>query len=145
MNGYLIVKYLHIVAVILMIGGVFARQLVRGAARKSDDVKLAASFTQMARRLDSIMVIPGGNATLVLGVILALIAGFPILTSYCLISHLIGLRLGTGRLLKGRRSFTEASKPCSLGAQQGSQENPTRYKPFIPDFSAISLQKSVTF
>ena len=78
MNWYLIVKYLHIVAVILMIGGIFARQLVRGVARKSDDVKLVASFTQLARRLDSITVIPGSTATLVLGVLLALIAGFPI-------------------------------------------------------------------
>ena len=78
MNGHLVVKYLHIVAVIFMIGGIFARQLVRGVARKSDDVKLVASFTQLARRLDSIMVIPGSTATLVLGVLLALIAGFPI-------------------------------------------------------------------
>ena len=78
MSGYLIVKYLHIVAVIMMIGGVFARQLVRGVASKSADVNLIAAFTLLARRLDSIMVIPGSNATLVLGVILALMAGLPI-------------------------------------------------------------------
>lgn len=78
MNWYLIVKFLHILAVIMMIGGVFARQLIRGVAKKSDDIKLVASLTQIARRLDTIMVIPGSNATLVLGIPLALIARSPI-------------------------------------------------------------------
>jgi uncharacterized membrane protein len=96
MNWYLIVKYLHIVAVILMIGGIFARQLVRGVAKKSDDVGLVASFTKMARRLDSIMVIPGSNATVILGVILALMVGLPILgflqgatTDWLLVSNIM--------------------------------------------------------
>ena len=78
MNWYLIVKFLHILAVIMMIGGVFARQLIRGVAKKSDDIKLVASLTQIARQFDTIMVIPGSNATLVLGIPLALIARIPI-------------------------------------------------------------------
>ncbi len=78
MNWYLAIKFLHIVAVIMMIGGIFARQLVRGVAKKTDDVKLVASHTQVARRLDTLMVIPGSNAAMVLGIILALMTGFPI-------------------------------------------------------------------
>ncbi len=78
MNWYLVVKFLHIVAVIMMVGGVFARQLVRGVAKKTDDVKLVASHTHVARRLDMLMVIPGSNAAMVLGIILALMTGFPI-------------------------------------------------------------------
>jgi len=59
MNWYNLVKFLHIAAVIMMIGGVFARQLVRGTAKKSDDVKLVVSLTQVAGRIDRTMVIPG--------------------------------------------------------------------------------------
>ena len=78
MNWYLVIKFCHIIAVIMMIGGVFARQLLRGVAKKTDDVKLVASLTQIAGRPDRLMVIPGSNATLVLGIPLALIARIPI-------------------------------------------------------------------
>jgi uncharacterized membrane protein len=47
MNCYLIVKFLHIIAVTITIGGMFARQLVRGIAKKSDDVKTVASLTEV--------------------------------------------------------------------------------------------------
>jgi uncharacterized membrane protein len=77
MNWYLIIKFLHIIAVIMMIGGVFARQLVRGVAKKSDDIKLIAILTQIARRLDTTMIIPGSNAALLLGIPLAFIAKIP--------------------------------------------------------------------
>jgi len=78
MNWYNFIKFLHIVAVIMMVGGVFARQLVRGIAKKSDDVKVIASLTQVAGRLDRVMVIPGGNIVLVTGVILAFMLKWPI-------------------------------------------------------------------
>lgn len=78
MNWYLIIKFLHILAVITMVGGVFARQLVRGIAKKNDDVKQVASLTQVAGRIDRVMVIPGSNSVLVLGIVLALIIRAPI-------------------------------------------------------------------
>ena len=78
MNWYLAIKFCHIIAVIMMIGGVFARQLLRGVAKKTDEVKLVASLTLVAKRLDTIMVIPGSNATMILGILLALIARLPI-------------------------------------------------------------------
>ena len=68
MNWYLAIKFLHITAVIMLIGGVFARQLIRGVAKKSGDIKLVASLTQIVRRLDTTMIIPGSNAALVLGI-----------------------------------------------------------------------------
>jgi hypothetical protein len=61
-----------------MVGGIFARQLVRGIAKKSDDVKVIASLTQVAGRLDRAMVIPGSNLVLVFGVILAWMLKWPI-------------------------------------------------------------------
>ena len=78
MNWYLIVKFLHILAVTITIGGMFARQLVRGIAKKSDDVKTVASLTQVVHRLDRAMVIPWSSAMLVFGIILAVMLKWPI-------------------------------------------------------------------
>lgn len=50
MNEYLVVKYVHILAVAITIGGMFARQLVRGFAKRSDDIKTVASLTPVALR-----------------------------------------------------------------------------------------------
>lgn len=78
MNWYLIIKFLHILAVTITIGGMFARQLVRGIAKKSDDIKTVASLTNVAVRIDRTMVIPWSNAILVFGIILAVIQKWPV-------------------------------------------------------------------
>jgi uncharacterized membrane protein len=78
MNWYLIVKFLHILAVTITTGGMFARQLVRGIAKKSDDVKTVASLTEVVVRIDRSMVIPWSNAMLVFGIILALMLKWPV-------------------------------------------------------------------
>ena len=78
MNWYLIVKYLHILAVTITTGGMFARQMVRGIAKKNDDVKAVATLTQVAHRIDRMMVIPWSNTILIFGVILAVMMKWPI-------------------------------------------------------------------
>jgi uncharacterized membrane protein len=78
MNWYLVVKYLHITAVAITIGGMFARQLVRGLARKSDEIKTVASLTQAAVRMDRAMVIPASNLMILFGIVLAVIQKWPI-------------------------------------------------------------------
>jgi len=78
MNWYLIVKYFHILAVAITLGGMFARQLVRANARKSDDVKVVASLTHLAVRLDRTMVIPWSNIMILMGIVLAVIQKWPI-------------------------------------------------------------------
>src|SRR5215510_10509742 len=78
MSWYNFFKLLHILAVVMMVGGMFARQVVRGIAKKSEDVKVIASLTQVAVRLDRVMVIPGSNLVLVFGVILALMLKWPL-------------------------------------------------------------------
>jgi len=78
MNWYLIIKYLHIIAVAITIGGMFARQLVRAIAQKSDDVNAVASLTRVAVRMDRAMVIPGSNIMILMGVILAIMQRWPI-------------------------------------------------------------------
>ena len=78
MSWYLIVKYLHIVAVTTTTGGMFARQLVRDIAKKSNDVKTVASLTQAATRIDRVLIIPWSSIILPLGIILAVMMKWPI-------------------------------------------------------------------
>src|SRR5690349_3391859 len=78
MNWYLIVKYLHIIAVTITVGGMFARQLVRSAAQNSDDVNIVASLTHVAVRMDRSMVIPASNLMIIFGIILAIMQKWPI-------------------------------------------------------------------
>ena len=78
MSWYLVFKFLHIFSVIWFVGGIFARQLVRRAASKTDDVHVFAHLNQAAGIMEKSMVIPGSMAALILGVIVALIAGTPI-------------------------------------------------------------------
>jgi uncharacterized membrane protein len=79
MNWYAVVKFLHIVSVVVSVGGLFARQLVRQQANKMNDIQSFATFSQAAGKIEKIMVIPGMAAILIFGVILGLIGHFPIL------------------------------------------------------------------
>ena len=79
MNWYLVVKFLHIAAVILCVGGLFARQLVRQLAKRAQDIDAFVSFDQAAGRIEAVMVIPGTSAILVFGIILALMSDLPML------------------------------------------------------------------
>ena len=79
MNWYLVVKFLHIAAVIVSVGGLFARQLIRSEAARLDDVRSFATASQAAFRIERVMVIPGMNVVLVLGIILGFMGHYPIL------------------------------------------------------------------
>ena len=79
MNWYLIIRFLHIVSAIVFIGGVFARQLLRSFAEKTDDVRNFVALNQAVGRIETFMVMPGNLGVILFGVILALITGSPIL------------------------------------------------------------------
>jgi uncharacterized membrane protein len=79
MNWYLLVRFLHIASAIIFIGGIFARQVVRSVANKTNDVEHFAALSQGAGRIENLMVIPGNMAVIVFGVILAIVTGAPIL------------------------------------------------------------------
>ena len=103
MNWYGLLKFLHVVSVILFIGGIFSRQLVRGFARTVDNIQVFANLSRAAGRIERVLVIPGMNAAVVLGVILALVSGAPILgflqgaaQNWLLVSNLL---LVTGMVL----------------------------------------------
>jgi uncharacterized membrane protein len=79
MNWYAALKFLHIAAVIVSVGGLFARQLLRQHARNMNDVQSFATFSQAAGKIEKVMVIPGMQAVMVLGIVLALVGGAPII------------------------------------------------------------------
>jgi uncharacterized membrane protein len=78
MDWYLVVKYVLILAVTITIGGMFARQLVRSMAKTSEDIKTVASLTQVATRIDRMMVIPASSLILPVGIVLSVMRGWPI-------------------------------------------------------------------
>ena len=78
MNWYLIIKYLHILAVTITIGGMFARQLVRGFAKRSEEINAVASLTQVAVRIDRTLVIPWSNIMILMGILLAIMQKWPV-------------------------------------------------------------------
>jgi uncharacterized membrane protein len=76
---FLVVRFLHIVSAIWFIGGILARQIVRAYAKRTADVQRYAILKEAAERIEQTMVIPGSMAVVVIGVILGLITGAPIL------------------------------------------------------------------
>jgi len=79
MNWYFVIKFLHIIATIMFVGGIFGRKLVRANAKKVDNIHIFAALSRAAGRIERLMLIPGAQAVLVLGVILAVITGSPML------------------------------------------------------------------
>ena len=78
MNWYLFVKFLHVTSVAITIGSVFARQLVRGIARRSNNLNEVAALTRAAIRMDRALVIPSSNIMVLMGIILAVMLKWPI-------------------------------------------------------------------
>ena len=78
MNWYLLIKFFHILAVTLTIGGMFARQLTRSVAKQSVDITTIASLTRLAVRMDRVLVIPWSNIMILMGIILAIMQKWPI-------------------------------------------------------------------
>jgi uncharacterized membrane protein len=79
MNWYLVVRFLHIISAMVFIGGIFARQIVRAVAHRSNDVNHFALLSKAAGQIENLMVIPGNLAVISLGIVLALIVRAPIL------------------------------------------------------------------
>lgn len=77
MNWYLVIKFLHVLAVTITIGAMFSRQLVRAIARRSGDVQTVHSLTSAVERIDRGLVIPASTLILPFGIILAVMADWP--------------------------------------------------------------------
>jgi uncharacterized membrane protein len=74
-----LLRFLHIVAALAFIGGIFARQLVRGRAGQTDDLRRFATLSEAAGLIETRLIIPGNAAVILIGVIYALRVDAPIL------------------------------------------------------------------
>jgi uncharacterized membrane protein len=81
LSVYLLLRFLHISASIIFIGGLFARQVVRSLANRAAEVATLVTLNQAAGKVESLMVIPGNLLTIVFGLFLAFIVRAPLLGS----------------------------------------------------------------
>lgn len=73
-----ILKLLHILSAVAMIGGMIGRQVARATAERSDDLHEIKVLTRLATRFDRI-VIPSSMLLFVFGVAVALVNHWPML------------------------------------------------------------------
>ena len=67
MNLYSVLKFLHVLSVIMFVGGIFARQLVRSLAKKAEAVQVVAGLSWAAGRIDMVLVRSGSTVALAKG------------------------------------------------------------------------------
>jgi hypothetical protein len=79
MNLGTILKLFHVAATFALVGGVLARSIVMTRARKATDIHQTALFLQLGNFFTTKMISPGGMATFLLGIITALVQGWPLL------------------------------------------------------------------
>ena len=79
MTFFLLFRFLHIASAMWFIGGLVSRQIVRAYAKRTDDVQRFALLFEAAAVIERTMVIPGGAAVGLFGLILGLVMGAPIL------------------------------------------------------------------
>jgi hypothetical protein len=70
--------FLHIAAAIGMVAGLIGRELTRRQARNAGDISTLVALMKASGRFESLLVIPGSMAMLVLGVVLAFLGGWPL-------------------------------------------------------------------
>ncbi len=82
MSLYLLLRFLHIFAAIIFVGGLFARQAVRTLLPRATDVSTIVTLTNAAGRVERLLVIPGNLFAIIFGLLLALMTRAPILGSF---------------------------------------------------------------
>jgi hypothetical protein len=75
----LIMRALHIVAAIWLVSGLLARWMAYGQARRAGDIQSASALLGLSDRYERLMVIPGSQAVIVLGLLTAWLQGQPLL------------------------------------------------------------------
>ncbi len=79
MSLAIVVKLLHILAVIWFISGLLGRWLALGQAAKATRVQTVSDMVKFAGIFERTMVIPGWQAVFLLGLITAWLGGWPLL------------------------------------------------------------------
>jgi uncharacterized membrane protein len=94
----LIMRFLHILSAFWMIAGLLGRWVAYAQARRANDIQPASALLRLSERFEQLMVIPGSQAVLVLGLLAAWLGGYPLLgalqgarTNWLLISLVLSL------------------------------------------------------
>jgi len=75
----LIMRFLHILCAFWMIAGLLGRWVAYAQARRAEGIQPAAALLRLSDRFEQLMVIPGSQAVLVLGLLAAWLGGHPLL------------------------------------------------------------------
>jgi uncharacterized membrane protein len=79
MNLELLVKLIHILSSVALITGITGRQLTRAFAGKAEDISTFNSFLELSKRFENLFVIPGSLLVFLVGIIISLLRGWPLL------------------------------------------------------------------
>ena len=73
-----LIKVAHAFTGFWFVGGILGRTLTQVRAERTTDIRVVEPLVELIGRFDSLMVIPGSTAVLVLGVVAAWIEGLPL-------------------------------------------------------------------
>jgi hypothetical protein len=75
----LIMRTLHILSAFWLIAGLLGRWMTFAQARRATDLGSAGMLLELSERFEKLMVIPGSQAVLLLGLLAAWLGGYPLL------------------------------------------------------------------
>jgi hypothetical protein len=75
----LIMRFLHIISAFWLIAGLLGRWVAYAQARRAADIQSTTTLMQLSEAFERLMVIPGSQAVLVLGLLTAWLGGHPLL------------------------------------------------------------------
>lgn len=71
--------FLHVLAAFMLVAGLIGRELCRRLANQATDIQQFHTLIQASGRFESLMVIPGSTAVLVMGLVVSWALGWPLL------------------------------------------------------------------
>jgi uncharacterized membrane protein len=71
-------KLLHVVGALMLVAGLVGRELTRQQARRTGDIHLFTNLTELAGQFERLLVIPGSNVILLLGLAVTWLRGWPL-------------------------------------------------------------------
>jgi len=78
MSIALLIKFVHVLSAMGLIGGLLGRGLTLRQAQRSSDIRVVAALTQLSGCFERLLVIPCSYIILLFGVGTALLAGWPL-------------------------------------------------------------------
>ena len=72
-------KLLHVAIAFWFVGGLLGRTLAQRQARRSEEIRAVDALCSLAGAFDRLLVIPGAQLVLVVGIVTALLQGYPLL------------------------------------------------------------------